>query len=125
MRPVTLYQTGVGATDPCPMDLRLVPFNAALQVAYVAEESPSPEPIPSPSPSPGGTSYVVETTDSDIWGPADELLWTLHPSFEESGVEVPKFDNWVGNLAFPATAVRLRVVDGDATLQLRVVQSGH
>lgn len=121
MRPVTLTQTGAGNTLPCPMDVRLVPFNVGLQAWITA----NPSPTPSPSPSPGADGYVVETTDSDVWALPQNLLWTLHPSFVDSGgTEVPKTENWIGNLAFPATAVRLRVTGGDLTVQLRIVQSG-
>ena len=133
MRQVELTQTGPGATDPCPMDIRLDPANVALQVRVTFE--PSPSPSPSPSVSPGADGYVVETTDSKIWGsppfttvpdPAD-WLWTPHPDFvnDTTGVLEPKTDDWVGNLAFPATAVRLRnTADYDATVQLVITQSG-
>lgn len=129
MRPVSLTQTGVGYTAPVPLDIRLNPANVALQARISSDASPSP----SPSPSGSGTEYVVETTDSNVWGdpltrfvppdPAD-WLWTLHPDFDNAGTEVPKSDDWVGNLAFPATAVRLRITSGDGTIEFRVVQSG-
>lgn len=130
MRPVELTQTGAGTTVPIPMDIRLDPQNSTIQCRVLADPSPSPSPSASPSPAAG---YVVYTTDSNVWGQfpwtttpdPEEWLWTPHPDFvdEMSGATVPKTEDWVGNLAFPPTAVRMEVL-GDETVQIRVVQSG-
>ena len=135
MRPVTLTQAGPGSTSPCPMDIRLNPANVALQCRITADPSPSPSASPEPSVSPGPDGYVVETTDSDVWGSfpfttqpdPSAMLWTPHPDFvnQTTGITEPKTDDWVGNLAFPATAVRLRLTaDYDSTVELRIIQSG-
>lgn len=133
MRPVTLTQAGPGSTDPCPMDVRLDPANISLQVRVTDE--PSPSPSPSPSVSPGADGYVVESTNSNIWGenpwtiPPDPStwLWTPHPDFvdDNTGATVPKTEDWVGNYAFPPRAIRLRLTaDYDSTVELIITQSG-
>ncbi len=133
MRPVTLTQAGPGNTAPCPMDIRKNPANIALQCRLL--DDPSPTPSPSPEPSLATAGYVVYTTDSNVWGEPprfvaedpDTWLWTPHPDFvnQTTGVTEPKTENWVGNLAFPATAVRLHLTDGyDSTVELRIITSG-
>lgn len=115
MRPVTMTVTGVANSSPCPMDIRQNPQNTAIQVDVGS-----------------GCSYVVESTDSDLWGsfpfttPLDPAtcLWTPHPDFVVDGVETAKTVDWVGNYAFPPTAIRLRQTIGAAASVIRIVQSG-
>lgn len=104
MRPVRVTVTGVGVSDPIPIDQYLNPTNIGLGVVISAT-----------------ATYTVEHTFDDVF---DEnfnpgtATWFPHPTLQSLSA------NADGNLAFPPAAVRLNVSASTGDVTLNLIQAG-
>lgn len=98
MRPQVVTVTGVGNSNPIPVDYRQKPFNLSLHVE------------------PGGNTVSVEYTPSNVLA-GDSPVW-----FPVSGMTAVT-TNTAGNIAFPIMAVRLVQSIGAGTSKLTIIQS--
>lgn len=107
MRPVRVTLGSATSAAPIPLDYYRGPFNVGIGVAVSAGAN---------------LTYTVEHTFDDVFSPsfnASTAVW--YPTTNLSAVSASA----TGNLAFPVTAVRLRVsawVGGTATMT--VIQAG-
>ena len=107
MRPIRVTVGSATSSAPIPLDHYRSPFNVGIGVTVSA----------------GGTlTYTVEHTFDDVFSPGfDAATATWFPTTSLSAASASA----TGNLAFPVTAVRLRVsayTSGSATMTL--IQAG-
>jgi hypothetical protein len=104
MRIVVQTVTGVGVSNPIPMDQYLNPFNVGFG-CYVT----------------GTATYSVQHSfDNPFsvgYNPAT-AVWFNHPDVDAQTA------NADGNYAFPVLAIRLNVTAGTGSVQLNMIQAG-
>lgn len=105
MRPVVFTVSGVGASNVCPPDNYITPFNIALGVTVS-----------------GTTTYTVQYTFDDVFSnsfnPAT-AVWTNHPSLT---AQTATKDS---NIAYPVSGVRLITTIGTTgSATLTIIQAG-
>jgi hypothetical protein len=114
---IAVGTNGVSSTVVIPVDVNADPTNATVQVQVV-----------------GTVTYTVEYTLNDCYGttgpagpwaattsfdtPASPALWTTLSGFSSGSVSV------VGNIAYPARALRARITAGSGSINLTFIQSG-
>jgi hypothetical protein len=105
MRPVWITQTGVGDTKPVPFNLYAAPTNIALGGTLMS----------------GAATYTVQYTFDDVraagYNPATGN-WVDHAYMTAKAASADS------NIAYPVTAVRLRVTAGTGVVRLAVIQAG-
>ncbi len=104
MRFVYQSVTGVGTSEPVPLDVLLNPFTVSIGVALD-----------------GAATFTVEHTFDDIWAPGfvpGSAHWIAHPTLADQTQSTD------GNYAFPVRAVRLRITAGAGTATMAVGQAG-
>lgn len=94
MKPITVAQTGVGTSDPIPMDIHKNPFNVGIGVVVD-----------------GVVTYSVQYS-------FDGTNYFDHPDLDDDTT------NADGNIAFPVLHVRLNVTAGAGTATMTVIQAG-
>jgi len=105
MRPVWLLQTGVGDTQPVPFNLYSAPTNIALGATILS----------------GAATYTVQYTFDEVFAAdydPDTGNWVDHPYMTAKATSADS------NIAYPVTAVRLRVTAGTGEVRLAVIQAG-
>lgn len=107
MRPIRKTLSSATSTTPVPMDLYRDPFNVSLAVSL-----------------PAGTSltYTVEYTVDDVFSNTFDPATATWVSVTGMAAQTTGTQ---GNIAFPVTAIRLRVsafTSGSATLT--IIQAG-
>ena len=102
MRPSTISQTGVGYSNPFPLDYVAPTFQVALHATVD-----------------GGVVYSIEHTLDNILA-GEPASWSEHDAMKDLSVVSD------GNYFFPVTAIRINVKSGTGTVNLRIVQrSGY
>ena len=105
MRPVWITQVGTGDSNPVPFNLYAAPTNIALGATLLS----------------GAATYTVQYTFDDVQDPnyvAASGNWVDHTYL------AAKTASSDSNIAYPVTAVRLRVTAGTGTVRLAVIQAG-
>jgi hypothetical protein len=105
MRPVWLFQTGVGDTSPVPFNLYSAPTNIALGGTIMS----------------GAATYTVQYTFDEVFAADYDPAtgnWVDHPYMTAKAASADS------NIAYPVTAVRLRVTAGTGEVRLAVIQAG-
>jgi hypothetical protein len=103
MRPITVSVTGVGSSQPIPIDQYQSPANIALGVVVQ-----------------GTITFQVQHTYDDVFAPSYNPAsgtWFNHPTLTGSA-------NADSNYAFPPRAVRLTNTAGTGVSTLTLVQAG-
>lgn len=104
-RKMTVLQTNAGTTKFLPLDYRARDFRASIFCRVVS----------------GSPDYTVEVTDDDVQSssfvPASANVQP-HASLAALTASAK------GNLAFPASAIRLKVNSGTGVVQMDVIEGG-
>lgn len=98
MRPQTVTQTGVGASQVIPVDYAQKPFNLSLHVQ------------------PAGNTVDVQYTPDNVLAGETPTWYNVTGM---AGVTV----NTAGNIAFPVMAIRINQTVGAGTTVLKILQS--
>lgn len=105
MRPVRTTVSSITVSTPIPLDVNQAPFAVGLATILLS----------------GTATWTVQYTFDDVWADtfdASTATWFDHPSI------TAKSANTDSNLAFPCTAVRLKVTAvGPGSVQLVVIQA--
>ena len=103
MRQVVLTVTGVGDSQPCPVDTYISPSNMGLAVIVT-----------------GTITYKVQYTFDNVfasgYSPATGN-WFDHPTLVGSA-------SGNSNIAYPVTAIRLITTAGSGSAALTIIQAG-
>jgi hypothetical protein len=99
MKPQSVSQEGVGASDWIKLDTYKNPFS----VSFVADVT-------------GTATYTVQHTLHSVDGGTPTVF--DHPDVTGATADAD------GNYAFPVIAVRVNVTSGSGTVQLTVIQAG-
>lgn len=104
MLPVRQIVSGVAVSPPIPIDRYRSPSGAAIKVDVSAT-----------------ATYTVQYTYDDVYAPAfnpGTASWVNHPTFTAATTSLD------GNLAFPATAIRLNVSANTGTVTMTFITAG-
>lgn len=109
MRVATVEQTGIGQSNPCPVDFVQVPTNLSLFAKNTS----------------GYAAYTIQYTEDDIY----EIDFNGNPLYDPNTgtwFDVPELVNKSGpnSAGFnrPATAFRINNLNGDGTTELQIRQ---
>lgn len=105
MRPTVVNVTGTNVSVPIPIDYYISPTNVALGVTVT-----------------GTVNYTVQYTFDDVFAAGYNPStgnWVDHPSLT---AQTATKDS---NLAYPATAVRIKSNSGTGNSRLTVIQAGN
>ena len=105
MRPVQVIQTGVADVNPIPFNMYAAPTNIALGATLLS----------------GAATYTVQYTFDDVQATGYTAAagnWVDHTYLTAKTATADS------NIAYPVTAVRLRVTAGTGTVRLVVIQAG-
>ncbi len=103
MRPIVFTVTGVGSSNPYPVDTYISPSNMGLAVIVS-----------------GTITYKVQYTFDDVFASnyvAASGNWFDHPTLTGS-------TSANSNIAYPVTAIRLTNTAGTGTATLTIIQAG-
>ena len=105
MRPVTVSQTGAGATAVVVPDYREAPFAIGIGVIVT-----------------GTVNYTVQHTFDEVFSPTFNpatATWIDHPTLAADTATAD------GNYAFPVRGIRLLVNSGAGTAAMTIIQAGE
>lgn len=107
MKPIRVTVTGVGVSDPVPMNLNMAsPFNATVAALLNGATA---------------ATYTVQHTYDDVWSPSfDPSAATWFPLAALTAQTADK----EGYYTSPVTAIRLNVASSDGSVTLVILQSG-
>lgn len=98
---VTVGTTGVGASQPIPLDIYLDPFNVSCFVDVT-----------------GTVNYTVQFTFDDVFGSTGPFTWTNHPDLTSATADGD------GTYISPVTATRIVTNSGTGSAVFTVIQAG-
>lgn len=98
---VIVGTTGVGASQPIPLDIYLDPFNVSLFVDVQ-----------------GTVNYTAQFTFDNVQSSAGPYVWTDHPDLTSATADGD------GTYISPVTATRILTNSGTAALVFTVIQAG-
>lgn len=102
MKKQEITQTGVGTSNPIPLDTLRNPFNVGFGCTVTGTV----------------TDYTIEHTFDDTAGAAP-TRWFSHPAVVNQG------SSQDGTYAFPVKAIRIRIAAGTGAVLLQAIQAGH